>query len=156
MSASGATPWWAGTHRRPPRGTAMRFDVVAEVIAQETATGDIELIHQAPEATRQVWALSVQRPTNDPDHMNHPFKVIWIGDSTLRTHTEDRTCAYCHQLGITQQCPGVGEHAFQYALRFSRRRPDAVEIGTFDVDANLSRMEIIFQIEEMLAHRFAT
>jgi hypothetical protein len=133
----------------------MLFEVVGEMNVTVSPEAEMAVVDHPipPVATRQVWALSVQRPQNDPERATRPHKVIWLGDSTLRVPGDGPTCAYCNQFDLTR-CPGMEEHAYHYGIRFSSKRPEVIEVGVFDVNAELAgRMEVIGQIEDILARR---
>jgi hypothetical protein len=133
----------------------MLFEVAGEMNLAQSPEAEMAAVnHPTPSvATRQVWALSVARPQNDPERVARPHKVIWLGDPTLRVPGEGQTCAYCNQLDLTR-CPGMAEHAIHYGIWFSSKRAEVIEVGVFDVDAELARrIEIIGQIEDMLARR---
>src|SRR5690349_3648625 len=117
----------------------MFFEVVGEMNVELTPEAEMAVVDHPipPTATRRVWALSVQRPKSDPDYATRPHKVIWLGDPTLRVPGEGQTCAYCNQLDLTR-CPGMAEHAYQYGIRFSAKCPEVIEVGVFDVNAELN------------------
>lgn len=134
----------------------MLFEVVGEMnVALATAVDTVSADHpNPPVATRQVWALHVQRPASDSEHNTRPHKVIWLGDPTLRVKGEDQTCAYCNQFDLAR-CPGMAEHACHYGIRFSMKRPEVIEVSVFDVDAEVTaRPDVMRQIEDILARRF--
>lgn len=121
---------------------------------QQEDTATVPDLHTYPGATRRVWALSVQAKADDPERTERPYRVIWLGDDTLRTGGTDRVCSYCDHLGL-DVCPGMGAHADVYADRFSLRRKDAVEIGSFMVESALTQRTAINRyIEGVLALRF--
>jgi hypothetical protein len=141
-----------GIHRKSTKERIMQSPVFSHEPDDHDATSRALVGPTLPEATRTVWAVATRRPTTAPDYPDAPYHVVWIGDPTLRT--AEGVCAYCANQGITQDCPGVGEHAWTYAKRFSQRtNAIAVAVEPFDIDVALPRPDIAAAIEATIAAR---
>ena len=100
-------------------------------------------------STRTVWAVIT---TRDARSQQHPVRVLWIGDPKLRGNPDN--CAYCAGLARNGPCPGLVDHAVDYAERRSANHTGVLSVEHFTVDYTVSR--VASAIEALYASRITS